>query len=305
MIIRSDGDRLTIQSPAKINLFLDVLGRREDGFHDLETVICAIDLQDTLEMRVVAGNEITLHLHGNGTGQREPLPEGEDNIIVKALRLLAQSSGVDQGMEVTLTKRIPSAAGLGGASSNAAAVLLGAARLWQRDWSLEQLAEVAAEVGSDVPFFLHGPAAICRGRGEIVQPLQNRLRLHLVLVHPPAGLSTARVFAHCQPGRPVSSAALIEALETGNRRALLDELHNSLQRTAAGLEPWVGRLEEFLSGSGCLGFQMSGSGTSFFAICAHRQHARQVAARLRSQQPGQVDYASTLDGKKWLSGWPC
>ena len=169
MIIRRDEDRLTIQSPAKINLFLDVLGRRDDGFHDLETIICAIDLHDTLELRAVAGNEMTLTLRGDGIGQREPLPVGEDNIIVKALRLLAQSSGIDQGMEVTLNKRIPSAAGLGGASSNAAAVLLGAARLWQLDWSLDQLAGVAAGVGSDVPFFLHGPAAICRGRGEIVQ----------------------------------------------------------------------------------------------------------------------------------------
>jgi 4-diphosphocytidyl-2-C-methyl-D-erythritol kinase len=305
MIIQGDENQLTIQSPAKINLFLDVLGRRGDGFHELETVICAVDLYDTLLLRAVPGSEITLHLPADHQEQREPPPEGEQNIIVRALRLLASSAGIDGGMEVTLSKRIPSAAGLGGASSNAAAALLGAARLWQLDCSTAQLAELAAELGSDVPFFLSGPTALCRGRGEIVEPLENRLRLHLVLVHPPAGLSTARVFADCQPGRSADSKPLVEALEKGNRRALLEHLHNSLQATAAGLEPWVGRLEELLSGSGCLGFQMSGSGTSFFAICAHRQHARQVAARLRSRQPGQVDYASTLDGQKWLSGWPC
>ena len=256
----------TLFSPAKINLFLDVLGRRSDGFHDLETVICAIDLYDTLVLRPLPGDKITLHLPEDGQEQRERPPQGEQNIIVRALRLLARSAGIDSGMEVTLLKRIPSAAGLGGASSNAAAALLGAARLWQLDFSTAQLADLAAEVGSDVPFFLDGPTALCRGRGEIVEPLENRLRLHIVLVHPPVGLSTGRVFENCQPGRSGDPEPLVQALEKGNRRALLDGMHNSLQVTAAGLEPWIGRLEEMLRRSGCLGFQMSGSGTRFFGI---------------------------------------
>jgi 4-diphosphocytidyl-2-C-methyl-D-erythritol kinase len=297
MIIRHRGSQLVIQAPAKINLFLDVLACRSDGFHDLETVICAIDLYDTLVLEAIEGDQVTLEMTvpGNGGQQlREPLPEGEQNIIVKALHQLARSAGVAAGMAVGLTKRIPSSAGLGGASSDAAAALLGAAQLWKLDWSRERLFEVAAEVGSDVPFFLNGSAAICRGRGEIVEGVNNRSRLHLVLVHPPQGLSTANVFAACRPGRSAASGPLLEAMEAGNRGRLVELLHNSLQATAAELEPWIGKLEELLADSGCLGYQMSGSGTSFFAICGHRRHARQLAARLRGMQPGRVDCATTL-----------
>ena len=300
MIIQGDENQLTIQAPAKINLFLDVLGRRSDGFHDLETVICAIDLYDTLVLRPLPGEEIILQFPEDRQEQRERPPQGEQNTIVRALRLLARSAGIESGMEVTLVKRIPSSAGLGGASSNAAAVLLGATRLWQLDFSTAQLSDLAAEVGSDVPFFLDGPAALCRGRGEIVEPLENRLRLHIVLVHPPVGLSTHRVFENCQPGRSSDPEPLVQALGKGNRQALLDGMHNSLQVTAAELEPWVGRLEDMLRRSGCLGFQMSGSGTSFFGICGHREHARQVASRLRSWQPGRVDCATTIH--RWTVG---
>ena len=121
-----------------------------------------------------------------------------------------------------------------------------------------------------------------------------------MLVHPPVGLSTGRVFENCQPGRSGDPEPLVEALEKGSRRALLDGMHNSLQVTASGLEPWIGRLEEMLRRSGCLGFQMSGSGTSFFGICGHREHARQVASRLRSWQPGRVDCATTIH--RWALG---
>jgi 4-diphosphocytidyl-2-C-methyl-D-erythritol kinase len=194
-----------------------------------------------------------------------------------------------------VTKRIPTAAGLGGASSDAAAALLAANIGWNVGWSRPELSEVAAELGSDVPLFLHGGGCVCRGRGERIEPLNRHARLELVVVRPPEGLSTGRVYQACQvPERARSVGPLVQALERGARQAVGRTMFNRLQVTAEGICGWLGRLRSIFDRLDLWGHQMSGSGTAYFGICRHARHARRVAACLRAAGLGAVFAATTV-----------
>ena len=217
------------------------------------------------------------------------LPPPSENLVTRAAILLRRRAGVAAGATIRLVKRIPSAAGLGGGSSDAAATLLAGNLAWKTGWPLARLAELAAELGSDVPFFLTSRTAICRGRGERVEPLACPSRLHAVVVRPPAGLSTAEVYARCRTGSlPHSVQPAARALAQGNLRQLGRAIYNRLEKPAAELSAWIGRLREELSHCGCVAAQMSGSGTSYFGLCHHAAHARHVAGRLRCRDVGQV-----------------
>jgi 4-diphosphocytidyl-2-C-methyl-D-erythritol kinase len=184
---------------------------------------------------------------------------------------------------------------LGGASSDAAAALVAANRLWRLDWPRRRLAEVAAEVGSDVPFFLHGGAAICRGRGERLEAVTLREPLHVVVVRPPAGLATAEVYRHCRPAKsPGRLESLLAAAHRGQTAAVGRALFNGLQAAAEQLSPWIGRVRAAFRRTDCCGHQLSGSGTSYFGICRHARHARHVAGQLRAAGVGAVFRATTL-----------
>jgi len=190
--------RIEIWTPAKLNLFLEVLSRRDDGFHEIETLMTPVSLFDTLRLSLSDDRGIDLQcrwstagVEGSAAGD---LPAREENLVYRALIRLRQRSGVDRGLQVQLVKRIPSASGLGGGSSDAAAALVGANLLWELNWSADRLSSVAAELGSDIPFFLAGGAAVCRGRGERVEPVWAGPPQSVVLVRPPQGLSTAAVY---------------------------------------------------------------------------------------------------------------
>ena len=225
----------------------------------------------------------------------EDLPEETDNIVVKVLERLRLRSGMESGASIRLIKRIPAAAGLGGASSDAAAVLEAANRAWRLNWSRDRLAEVAAEVGSDVPFFCHPGAAICRGRGERIDRVGGLTRLHMVIVRPPFGLSTPDVYQHCSPARSANRVeGILKAARQGNATSVGRLLFNRLQQAAERLSPWIGKLRRAFDRQDCLGHQMSGSGTSYFGICRHAGHARRIAGRLRAARLGAVFHATTL-----------
>jgi len=217
------------------------------------------------------------------------LPEGNDNIALRAVELLRARAGIARGACLRLVKRIPSAAGLGGGSSDAAAALVAANRVWGLDWSTDQLRPLAAELGSDVPFFLGSGPAICRGRGERIEPIQVPRALHFVVVRPPEGLSTPAVYRACQIGAPpVEVDPLVRTLLRGDLRALAGSLHNRLQHPAEQLSPWVVRLKEEFARLNFLAAQMSGSGTSYFGVCHDARHAQTLAGRLRSRSLGYV-----------------
>ncbi|HND51322.1 MAG TPA: 4-(cytidine 5'-diphospho)-2-C-methyl-D-erythritol kinase [Pirellulaceae bacterium] len=311
MLVRSYGSQVAVRTPAKLNLFLEVLGRRVDGYHELETLMVAVALFDSLHFSPREDGEIRLscrwslgHEAAVVRAQREGrhaawdlLPPERTNLVWRAIEKLRQRAGVESGADVQLVKNIPSAAGLGGASSDAAAALLGANQLWNLGWSVEQLADLAAELGSDVPFFVErrageAAASVCRGRGEQVEPLDCVPNLHCVLVRPPAGLSTALVFRGCRPAeQPRSVEPLVRALRSGDLAAIGRTLHNRLQEPATELSPWIEKLQATFRRLDVVGHQMSGSGTTYFGICHHATHARRTVQRLRQAGWQAVFYA--------------
>ncbi len=298
MRIACKHDWLTIHAPAKLNLFLEILAKRPDGFHELETVMVAVAVFDTLRLAPRMDGDIQLLTRINTHSFSDSLgdvPAGADNIVVRALQKLRTKANISLGANVQLTKRIASAAGLGGASSDAAAALIAANKAWNLGWSRERLCEIAAELGSDIPFFLGGPAAICRGRGEQIEELTGLPRLEVVIVRPPEGLSTPAVYKHCRPAEsPQSATKLLAAWQCGDIAALARGITNRLEPAAEQLSPWIDRLRSAFAAQDCYGHQMSGSGSSYFGLCRSAAHARRVAARLRAVRLGTVYCTHTL-----------
>ncbi|MCI0334137.1 MAG: 4-(cytidine 5'-diphospho)-2-C-methyl-D-erythritol kinase [Planctomycetes bacterium] len=304
MYLRRDQLTRTARAPAKLNLYLEILGRRDDGFHELETLMVPIRLSDGLSFASTLPiddrpGEIVLGVRkcfpARSSKQTDTIPTGSSNLVVRALELLRERSGCQLGAHVELVKRIPAAAGLGGGSSDAAAALRLANRGWQLDWPVERLAELAAELGSDVPFFLHGGAAICSGRGERVERVHGIRPCYFVIVKPPADLSTAEVYrAHDsldQVTNPPGRRGLLQAsaaLRSDGLREAGRWMFNRLQFAAGAVSPWVDRLRTVFARLDCVGHQLSGSGSAYFGVCRHAQHARRLATILRTQQLGLV-----------------
>ncbi|NUQ66638.1 MAG: 4-(cytidine 5'-diphospho)-2-C-methyl-D-erythritol kinase [Pirellulales bacterium] len=286
-----------VHAPAKLNLFFEVLGKREDGYHEIETLVTPIGLCDTLYFREASAGPIDFAcrqiVSATAVSDSGPqsIPAGPTNLVVRAIELLRERSGIVAGAVVRLIKRIPAAAGLGGGSSDAAAALLAANAGWRLGWPNGRLAALGAELGSDVPLFFAGGPAVCRGRGELVEPVGSLGNLHFVVVRPPAGLSTAAVYRVCQPGAPPRRIApLLEAFHRGNVRKAGRLMFNRLETAAETLSPWIQRLRHELARMDCLGYQMSGSGSCYFGICRHARHARRVAKRLEANGVG-IAYA--------------
>jgi 4-diphosphocytidyl-2-C-methyl-D-erythritol kinase len=322
MDVPSSSLRLTVETPAKLNLFLEVIAKREDGFHEIETLMTVVNIYDRLSVSALAKGQTQLTsrwasgmepqaVSRNGprtVSTHDLLPKESDNIVWRAVDRLRQRSGTNHGIAIDLVKRIPAAAGLGGASSDAAATLVAANRLWGLDWSRERLADVAAELGSDIPFFLGRPAAgagmaVCRGRGEQIEALHNMPPLHFVVVKPQAGLSTPAVYQRCKPAtNPKPSAPLVEALRRG--RCLASHLLNRLEEAAQQVSPLVGQLRSVFERTDCLAHQMSGSGSSYFGVCRSGRQARRLASRIRGLGFGQVFHAVTAPHAHRLEAAP-
>ena len=300
-------DQLTLHAPAKVNLTLEILARRPDGFHELETLMLAVSVCDTLTIESTAAGELQVRcewaagllavaadLQVCQSSIWQDLPATKDNLVYKALDRLRVASGTTQGARVTLTKRIPAQAGLGGASADAAAVLLAANEAWNLNWPRSRLAEVAASLGSDVAFFLTCGAAVCRGRGEQIEVIRAP-RLALVIVRPPVGLSTPAVYKHCRPQPGQHAAAEMQvAFARGDLSAAARSMHNGLQGPAERLSPWIGRLQQVFATTGAVGHQMSGSGSSYFGLFWQMGQARRIARRLRGMNFGAVLVAQTV-----------
>ncbi|HEV3259742.1 MAG TPA: 4-(cytidine 5'-diphospho)-2-C-methyl-D-erythritol kinase [Gemmataceae bacterium] len=276
MLSERHADTVAVWAPAKVNLYLEVLAKRADGYHDIETLMVAVSLYDTLEFKEEASGEIRLRCGHPGLGT------GPDNLVCRAATLLRQRTGCDRGARIRLTKRIPLAAGLAGGSTDAAATLAGLNRLWRLGLTRADLAALGAELGSDVAFFFSTPAAWCTGRGEQVTPCPLGKSLLFVLVCPPVGLSTADVYRGVTvPAQPLSGDDIRRAARAGDREAIGRCLHNRLQPVAEGLCPMVATLRSRLEGLGPAGQLMSGSGTSLFALCRDRGEAVHLARALR------------------------
>lgn len=301
-------ERLTLDTPAKVNLTLEVLARRPDGFHELETLMLAVSVFDTLVIEPTTSSELQVRCqwasglsaavkNGAAVELWQSLPPTNDNLVWKALDQLRNAAGIERGARVELIKRIPAQAGLGGASADAAAALLAANVAWQLHWPVCRLAELAAALGSDVAFFLTGGAAICRGRGEQIEVVRAP-RYSLVIVRPPVGLSTPAVFKKCRTAVSRNAASgMLQAFARGDLAAAARSMHNGLQEPAEELSPWIGKLRTAFASTSCVAHQMSGSGSSYFGLCWHPGQARRIARRLRGMNLGAVMVAETVSSE--------
>src|SRR5271157_2821541 len=269
MIVRAIAGGVEVLAPAKLNLFLEVLARRPDGYHEIESLMVAVDLYDTLTVTELDSGAIVLECDDAS------LATGSDNLVVKAAERLKAATGCTRGTRISLTKVIPTQAGLAGGSSDAAATLAALDRIWDLGMPANRLDAVAGEIGSDVAFFLHAPAAICRGRGEHVETVTVRQPLHFVLVAPTIGLST--------PETPRRIGPVCGALAHEGTAALGRSLFNRLQPVAEALRPDLVRVRDALANLDppLEGSLMSGSGSAYFGLCRDSAAAQKAAEVLQ------------------------
>ena len=269
-----------VQAYAKINLTLDVLGRRTDGYHELVTVMQTIDLHDTLCLSATNDQQVQLICS-------QPVLSNAENLAARAALIVRQHIGSTQGIKIELYKRIPMAAGLGGGSSDAAAVLLALQRWWQLDLPPGDLLNIAASLGSDVPFFLTGGLALCEGRGERVTPLNAYWPQHmrwLLLLKPAISVSTAAVFRQLPASdytNGTHSRAVCDALQADKEPQMRD-LHNGLERSVLQSYPEVVQAREDMLRAGAPYAHLSGSGPTLFTPFAELAPALHVQRQLQT-----------------------
>lgn len=267
---------LSINSPAKINWFLKVLGRREDGYHEIHSVMQTISLHDTLTFEKTEG------ALGVITEEDIDIP-AEENLIYKAAVRLRDQTQTRSGACITLTKRIPLQAGLGGGSSNAAATLKGLNDIWELDLSTHRLAEIGGGIGSDVPFFIHGGIAVAEGRGEVIKPINNSpAGINLLIVKPGFGVSTPVAYSSLKnysqkdTGLPQK---LINLLANRKLEKVSRLLSNDLEEPVFRLYPELKSIKNRLLENGALAALLCGSGSSVFGVFPDKRRATDAAER--------------------------
>jgi 4-diphosphocytidyl-2-C-methyl-D-erythritol kinase len=278
MIVRPIDGGVEVLAPAKLNLFLEVLSRRPDGYHEIESLMVSVNLHDTLIVREEDSGALILECDD------PKLPTGGENLVVKAAERLRDATDCRRGARIALKKVIPAQAGLGGGSSDAAATLMALDRVWSLGIPASRLDAIAGEIGSDVAFFLHAPSAVCRGRGERVEPVSIRHPLHFVLVAPTVGVSTAEVYRELRPpGRPRPIGPVLEALDLEDPAPLGRSLFNRLQPVAETVRPELTRVRDALAelDPSLAGSLMSGSGSAYFGLCRDAHAAERAADLLR------------------------
>ena len=277
--------RLEKKSPCKVNLLLNILGKRADGFHELETVMQPVNLCDGLTFER-GGTDLQLSC------SHPELPVDSKNLVHRAAEKFLKAADVAGGVKIRLEKKIPLAAGLGGGSGNAATTLLALNELFDQPLSGAKLRELAASLGSDIPFFLQDKPALATGRGEKIQPLESFPALRgkaFLLIHPGFGISTpwayqnlAR-FPEALNGKAGRAKDLISKLQGNNWPGVADAFYNSLEAPAFDKFPVLLLYQEFLRENGALVALMSGSGSTTFAIAENLAAAENLAEKFKSQ----------------------
>ncbi len=269
---------LRLNAYAKVNLSLDVLADRPDGFHDIETVLHTVELHDSIVLRE-NGDGIAVNCAS------PDIPADTQNIVYRTAQLLKETFGIARGVEVELKKCIPIAAGLGGASSDAAVTLLGLAQMWKLRLTERQLMDLAARIGSDVPFFLAGGSALAAGRGERIRMLRPLPSTWVVLARPPIPVSTEwayKVLDHEAVRKHPDTQALVRALDAEDPGAVGRLLCNVFEGVLVAHHPIIGEIRDRMQAMHPLGVSLSGTGPVMFALVATESSAREMAAALAS-----------------------
>ena len=260
--------RAVVSAYGKINLFLDVLGKREDGFHEVKMVMQAIKLADYVSLMPWEENILLC--------SSKFLPTNKNNLALKALILMQENFPELPKIRINLEKHLPVAAGLAGGSSDAAAVLLGLNELFKLNLSLAEMQNLAAQIGSDVPFCLTSPTALASGRGEIITPLEDLPPMYVVLAKPQIGAATAQVYKNLTPEDYAIHPSLedyLTALKAGDRETLKKNIYNVLEKSTFRLVPKVAQMKEQFIALGAPYTLMSGSGTTLFSLFDNSEEA--------------------------------
>ncbi len=270
-----------IDAPAKINLMLEVLGRRPDGYHDIRSILVPVALADRIEIREADRDRLDVESDGVELGAIGPV---SGNLATRAVELVRRETGIVQPLAIRIVKRIPIGGGLGGGSSDAAATLVGLNRLWKLDWPRERLMDLGAELGSDVPALVHGGAVCLEGRGERVVSAMAGISgpvpgFTVLLVNPGMAISTGEIFRSCSgeltSGRN-SYTITHSSLRRGDLESAATGLFNGLEASVFPKYPAVGRLARQLHASGAVGVLMSGSGSTVFALVKDVEHGERI-----------------------------
>jgi len=264
--------KLQLQAPAKVNYRLDVLGKRADGYHDLRMVMQRVDLCDEIEIALTDTPGIRVVCGSKG------VPDGPGNIAWRAADALVKLAGREVGIDISITKRIPVAAGLGGGSSDAATVLMGVNQLLELGLSDERLMEIGVKLGADVPFFIFKKPALAEGIGDRLTALEQVPSLWVVLVNPGIHVSTAWVYQNLRLTRKASIAIIPGSY--GSLAEVCDLLSNDLEPVTCARFPLLNELKDLLIAAGAGGSLMSGSGSTVFGLFAEESAARQAAAEI-------------------------
>ncbi|AIQ26808.1 MULTISPECIES: 4-(cytidine 5'-diphospho)-2-C-methyl-D-erythritol kinase [Paenibacillus] len=266
------------KAPAKINLMLDVLHKRADGFHEVEMIMTMVDLADRLELSELKRDSIII------SSQAGYIPLDEKNLAFQAARLIKDRYNVRSGVHIHLDKRIPVAAGLAGGSSDAAATLRGLNRLWRLGIPAQELQELGAELGSDVPFCVTGGTALATGRGERLTQIASPPQCWVVLAKPPINVSTAEVYGRVRANNIAvhpSALRMQQAIEAGDFSAVCAGLGNVLEDVTLKLHPEVQQLKEAMMKLGADGVLMSGSGPTVFGLVSKQSKVARIYNGLR------------------------
>ncbi|MCO4332160.1 4-(cytidine 5'-diphospho)-2-C-methyl-D-erythritol kinase [Staphylococcus hyicus] len=259
-------------APAKINLTLDTLFKRDDGYHEVEMIMTTIDLNDRLSLEKRQDDQIVLHV------DETYIPSDERNLAYRAALLMKETYQIKEGVTITLEKNIPVAAGLAGGSSDAAATMRGMNRLFGLNRSLDELSELSAEIGSDIPFCVYGTTALCQGRGEKITLLNRPPSCWVIVAKPQAGLSTPEIYNGLDLNRPfeVHTLACMSAIDEQDYAGVCKSLSNRLEPVSMALQPEIQKIKENMLNNGADGALMSGSGPTVYGFAQRERQARHI-----------------------------
>ena len=273
---------MKIWSPAKLNIRLKVIGRRQDGYHELVSIMVPVDLYDRIELEIGQKQGIVLSCNGRS------VPENNENLVFRAAEAFYARTGLAKGLSIKLMKNIPVAAGLGGGSSNAACTLKALNEIWENPLPWQDMKELAVGLGADVPFFLYGGPCIARGIGEVLEPLKNWQKRWYVIVMPPVQVSTSWVYNNLKLGLTKDEYASIFKNLAEKPFDIAGLLENDLESVTVSHYPVIETIKKALVDAGAEGALMSGSGPSVFGVFKSNDLAQRAKRHLISQNLGEV-----------------
>lgn len=284
-------DKLELKAYGKINLGLDVIRKRPDGYHDLDMVMQMVDVYDDVILTRIEGAEIVVRT------DTAVLSNGKDNLAYMAAKMLMDEFGIDQGLEITIRKRIPIAGGMAGGSSDCAATLTGVNQMFNLGLSTEELMERGVRLGADVPYCILGGTAIARGIGDILTPLPTPPKCHVIIAKPPVSVSTAFVYGNIKPDKIKKRPdidGMVSAIRTQDLYKLAKSLYNVMEDITVPQYPIIQEIKMVMLNNGALNSIMSGSGPTVFGLYDDKGKAEQTVELLKEKELTEQLYLTTF-----------